>query len=66
MSANDVFYEILHDALEFSGGKRVLSLAEIRAYTGIKDNRTVKRRFPVVDGTIGVHALARELARGCK
>ena len=61
---NTTVYDlILQDVLEFSGGKRILSLSDVRAYTGLRDNRTIKRRFPMVGGTIAVQKLAAELAR---
>lgn len=60
------FRENLQDILEFSGGKRLLNLSDVRAYTGIQDNRTLKRRFPFDDGCISAATLALHLCGGGK
>lgn len=64
MSERAGYREILHDILEFSDGRRLLTLTEVRNYTGLRDNRTVKRRFPVQDGYVAAPMLARCLAGG--
>lgn len=42
----------------------MLTLAEVRNYTGVRDNRTIKRRFPIKDGYIAAPMLARCLSGG--
>lgn len=54
----------LQDILEFFGGKRVLSIQDVRQYTGMVDLRTIKRHFPVRDGIISAATLARYLSGG--
>lgn len=55
----------LQDILEFTGGKRLLTVDDVRRYTGLKDCRTIKRRFPYFSqGAIAAATLARCLAGG--
>lgn len=54
----------LQDILEFSGGRRMLTLQEVRRYTGLADNRTLKRHFPFQSGMISAPTLARCLSGG--
>lgn len=56
----------LEDILTFTGGRRMLSIQDVRQYTGFKDNRSVKRRFPFVDGYISAATLASCLAEGSR
>lgn len=56
----------LASILEFTNGRHVLTTHEVGTYTGFRDNRTVKRRYPIVDGYISAETLARELCRGVK
>lgn len=58
------YREHLEDILAFTGGRRVLSLTDVRGYTGIADNRTVRKRFPIDGHTISAPALARALSGG--
>ena len=65
MSRERVGYrENLQDILEFSGGRRMLTVAEVRTYTGLKDYRTIKRRFPFKDHYISAATLAKCLSGG--
>lgn len=54
----------LEDILAFTGGKRMLTTADVRKYTGMVDIRTIKRHFPIRDGFIAAATLARCLAGG--
>lgn len=54
----------LQDILEFFGGRRVLSLDDVRRYTGLKDDRTIKRHFPFQGRIISAATLARCLSGG--
>lgn len=58
------YRENLEDILAFSGGRRLLALSEVRAYTGFKDDRTLKRRYPFKDGYISAATLAKCLSGG--
>ena len=58
------YRENLQDILEFSSGRRLLTIAEVRAYTGVLDNRTLKRRFPFQNGYISAATLAMHLCGG--
>lgn len=54
----------LEDILAFSGGARMLTVAQVKAYTGIKDYRTVKRRFPFDGQYVSAVALAAAMCKG--
>ena len=59
MSRERIGYrETLEDILSFSEGRRLLSQAEVRAYTGLKDNRSVRARYPIQKGYIAATTLA--------
>lgn len=55
------FYrETLEGVLAHSGGKHMLTMDEVRSYTGLKEHRTIKRHFPYfVGGIISAENLAR-------
>lgn len=57
------FYrENLEQILSFSGGRQLLSVNDVRRFTGIKDYRTIKRRFPFSDNYISAATLAACMA----
>lgn len=58
------YKEILQDLLEFFDGKHLLTIADVKKYTGMVDNRTVKRNFPIKNGTIAAPLFALCLAGG--
>ena len=64
MSERAGYRETLQDILEFSGGRRLLSIADVKRYTGLSDYRTIKRRFPIKDGCIAAPMLAKCLSGG--
>lgn len=64
MSCPYGYREILQDVLEFSGGKRLLTIADVKNYTGLCDYRAIKKRFPFKDGYIAAPLLARCLCGG--
>lgn len=54
------FYrENLESVLEYFGNKHLLSQGEVCEYTGFRDHRTVRKRFPFVDGYISAETFAR-------
>jgi len=61
MKEKDGYRENLEQILTFSNGNSMLSLKDVRAFTGIKDNRTLKKRYSFRDGYISASTLAREL-----
>lgn len=54
----------LADILEFTGGRRVLTIQDVRKYTGITDHRTLKARFPFDGHYISAATLAVVLSGG--
>ncbi len=59
------YRDCLADILDFTGGARNLSVADVKNYTGIKDTRTVKKHYPAFrGGYISAPALARFMAGG--
>ena len=56
----------LEDILDFTGGRRMLSVGDVRRYLGFTDNRCVKKRFPIVNGYISAATLASCLAEGSR
>lgn len=58
------YRETLEDILEFTGNKRLLSLRDVKAYTGFTNDRAVKRRYPIKDGYIAATMLALCLSGG--
>lgn len=57
-----VYRDNLADILEFTDGRRLLTIADVKRYTGLTDYRTIKRRFPFDDGYISAATLARCLS----
>ena len=62
----DGYRETLADILEFTGNKRLLTLRDVKDYTGIYDNRTVRSRYPITDGHITAPTLALILTGGVR
>lgn len=66
MSEHIDYRNNLEQVLAFSGGKQLLSITDVRRFTGIVDPRTVKKRFPFTDGKISAATLARCLCGSTK
>ena len=69
MELKDKLYrDNLERLLEKSNGKEILNLRETAEILGFRDTRTVKKRYPFVDGYISLATLARcltpEFSRG--
>lgn len=60
------YRENLQDILEFTSGRHILNISQVKRFTGLADNRTVKRRFPIRDGFISAAMLALYLSGGDK
>lgn len=56
----------LEQVLNFSGGRQMLNIAEVRDFTGIRHYSTLHKRFPFVDGYISAATLARCMCGGRK
>lgn len=59
---NPYYRDNLEQILAFTGGRQLLKIRDVRAYTGIVDSRTIRRRYPIKeDGTITAATLARAM-----
>lgn len=57
----------LEQVLEFTGGRNLLHIKDVKEFTGIKDPRTVRRRYAIdKDGCISAATFARQLCGGKK
>lgn len=54
-----LYHDNLERLLEKSYGKEILNLRETAEILGFRDTRTVKKRYPFVDGYISLATLAR-------
>ena len=66
MSEPFAYRENLEQILEFSGGRNLLSITEVGRFTGLVDQRAIKRRYPFVNGKISAATLARCLCGSIK
>ena len=66
MSEPFAYRENLEQILEFSGGRNLLSITEVGRFTGLVDQRAIKRRYPFIDGKISAATLARCMCGGGK
>lgn len=60
MSREKVFYrENLEEILKYTGGKHLLSIQDVKGFTGLSDPRTVRKYYPLTpDGHISAATLA--------
>jgi len=58
----EAYRDNLADILDFTEGKRLLTITDVRRYTGLRDDRAIKKRFPFRDGYISAPTLARCLS----
>ena len=66
MSEPFAYRENLEQILEFSGGRHLLSITEVGRFTGLVDQRAIKRRYPFINGKISAATLARCMCGGGK
>ena len=64
MSEAFAYRENLEAILAFTGERHLLSIADVKNYTGLYDYRTIKKRYPFKDGYISAETLARCLSGG--
>ena len=56
----------LEQILAFTGGRHLLNIKDVKAFTGLKDYRASHRRFTFVDGYISAATFARQLCGGAR
>ena len=56
----------LEQILAFTGGRQLLNIKDVKAFTGLKDYRTIHRLFTFVDGYISAATFARQLCGGAR
>lgn len=56
----------LEQVLSFSDGRQMLTINEVRHFTGIQHSQTLHKRFPFIDGYISAATLARCMCGGKK
>lgn len=61
---SEFYRDNLEQILTFTQGRQLLTIAEVGQFTGLKDYRTIKRRFPFVENRISAATLSRCLCRG--
>ena len=61
MREKEGYRETLEFIVNRTGGRTMLTLKDVRELTGIKDNRTLKKRYSFNGGYISATRLAREL-----
>ena len=66
MSEPFAYRENLEQILKFSGGRNLLSITEVGRFTGLVDQRAIKRRYPFINGKISAATLARCMCGGGK
>ena len=60
---SEFYRQNLEQVLEFTKGKQMLSLSDVRGFTGIRDNRTLKKRFPFCHNSISAATFAACLSQ---
>ena len=64
---NDFYYDNLEQILAFTGGRNLLNIKDVKAFTGIRDPRTVRKRYPLAaSGHISAATFARQLCGGAR
>ena len=56
----------LEQILAFTGGRQLLKIKDVKAFTGLTDYRAIHRRFTFVDGYISAATFARQLCGGAR
>lgn len=56
----------LEQVLKYSNGRQMLTIGEVRDFTGMRHYQTIHKRFPFVDGYISAATLARCMCGGGK
>lgn len=62
---NKYYRDNLEQILEFTGNRQLLSITDVKQFTGLKDYRTVRRYYPMNKaGYISAATLARCMCGG--
>lgn len=62
---NKYYRDNLEEILKYTGGKHLLSIQDVKGFTGISDPRTVRKYYPMTpDGHISAATFARCLCGG--
>lgn len=61
---NKYYRDNLEQILQFTGGRQVLTTNDVRKFTGIIDNRTLKKLYPFHNNRISAATLARSMSEG--
>lgn len=57
---NKYYRDNLEEILKYTGGKHLLSIQDVKGFTGLSDPRTVRKYYPMTpDGHISAATLAR-------
>lgn len=57
---NRHYRDNLEEILKYTGGKHLLSIQDVKGFTGLSDSRTVRKYYPMTpDGHISAATLAR-------
>ena len=57
---NKYYRDNLEEILKYTGGKHLLSIQDVKGFTGISDPRTVRKYYPMTpDGHISADTFAR-------
>ena len=57
----------LEQILAFTGGRQLLNIKDVKAFTGIRDSRTVRKYYPMdASGHISAATFARQLCGGAR
>jgi len=59
MSEHPAYRDNLEQVLQFSEGRQMLTIGEVRQFTGIRHYNTIHKLFPFVGGYISAATLAR-------
>lgn len=61
---HEFYRDNLEQVLAFTGGRQLLTVVEVGRFTGLKDARAIKRRYPFVNNCISAATLARCMCGG--
>ena len=63
---HSAYRDNIEQILAFTGGRQLLNIKDVKAFTGLKDYRAIHRRFTFVDGYISAATFARQLCGGAR
>lgn len=63
---HEFYRDNLEQILSFTEGRQLLTVAEVGRFTGLRDSRTIKSRYPFTGNRISAATLARCLCGGVR